>query len=198
MNQYKSTLPEGTCGNWKIEKFIVDPHSIEFLRCMLHGRPVTPGEYTRLVRGHSTIMSDTPSELRDLWPFKRALEQLKAERVLIHGLGLGIALNIALSSPSVRHIDVVEKSLDVLTLVKPFIATKPGMWLHFHNSDCLEKKWPKGTRWDVVWHDIWDNVPNEDDQPEITKLKRSFGNRCKWQGVWAEGLFRRYCSAVGI
>lgn len=66
MQQYKSTLPEGTCGNWKIERFTVDPQSIEYLRCMMHGRPVLPGQYTRLLRGNTTIMSDTASELNDL------------------------------------------------------------------------------------------------------------------------------------
>jgi hypothetical protein len=184
----KSNLPEGESGPWKIERFTIPKESIEGLRCFMQGRPVIPGEYTRLMRGHTVVMSDTPSEIRDLWPFAHALRQFKARRVLINGLGLGVALNIALSESSVALVDVVEADHHVMRLVQPFIHDARVQW---HLGDALSQDWPKGMRWDVVWHDIWDNIPNSDNLEQVTCLKRKYGRRCEWQGVWCESYARR-------
>lgn len=50
-------------------------------------------------------------------------------------------------------------------------------------GDCFTWKPEKGARWDVVWHDVWDNICT-DNLPEMTKLHRRFGRRCDWQGSW--------------
>jgi len=59
-----------------------------------------------------------------------------------------------------------------------------------HLADAYEIRWPVGTRWDVVWHDVWQNISG-DNVPEMAKLKRSYGRRADWQGCWAERECRR-------
>ena len=57
--------------NWSIEHFAVSEEQshLDLLRSMGRGgRYVPPGRYMRLVRGDETIMSNTPSEMRDLSP----------------------------------------------------------------------------------------------------------------------------------
>lgn len=180
-------IPEATSGSWRVERFEIPKFSIEGLRLAMKGRPASPGTYTRLMRGGTLVMSNTPAELDDLHPLFHAIGCLPTQRVLINGLGLGVAL-LGVLQMKVSHIDVVEQSEDVLSLVSPHYKDER---VTFHHADALTKTWPKGTRWDVVWHDIWDNVPNEDDLPTISKLKRAYGRRCHWQGVWCEQHARR-------
>lgn len=167
------------------------------------GRMVPTGLYTRLLifqKSHrhpdyphnklewETVMSDTPDEMND----HEDVILNATGRVLIHGLGLGCVLNCLLYKPDVTHIDVVEINLDVLELIMPFY--KAHRKVTFHHDSCVEKKWPKGTRWNYVWHDIWStissaNLRNSDEyDPEhgisYEKLHRMFGHRCDRQGAW--------------
>lgn len=186
----KVNIPEGTSGDWRVQKFEVDcDNSIEAFRLALKGRPITSGTYTKLTHHGSVIMSDTPAECRDLWPLVRAVNQMQPERVLLNGLGLGVAVLCILPCASIKRIDIVEMSTDVMWLVARHLPEKQRITIHIH--DAYTKEWPKGERWDIVWHDIWDNIPNEDDAGDITRLKRKYGHRCQWQGVWAEKEHKR-------
>lgn len=175
-------MPENESGKWRVEHFEVK-RNVETFRAAMIGRPIPEGTYTRLMHGDTVVMSDTPAEVRDCYGVFIELRKPEVKRVLIHGLGLGMVLQFALSQKHVKHVDVVELSSDVLALVGPSYQDKR---VNFINADCLRYQWPKGSRWDVVWHDIWNNMPNSDDLPTIAKLKRSFGQRTKWQGVWCE------------
>jgi len=59
-------------------------------------------------------------------------------------------------------------------------------------DDCFTWKPPKGERWNVVWHDVWDTICT-DNLPEMSKMHRRFGRRCDWQGSWCRErlLFER-------
>lgn len=173
-------LPVATIGRWEIERFSVS-ESQSKLSIITHRTFVRPGDYTRLVLGRSsTVMSDTHDEYMDHYELIREA----TGRVLIHGLGLGCALRSVLSKPDVEHVDVVEREQVVLDLVSPtFLRAFGDERVTFHCADAFEKTWPTGTRWNVVWHDIWTNICT-DDLGEHAKLLRSYGRRADWQGAW--------------
>ena len=62
-------VPEGKSGNWRVERFTVDPKGASFhnLREMINGRGrgIEEGEYTKLMRGNTLVMSDVPAEIAE-------------------------------------------------------------------------------------------------------------------------------------
>lgn len=184
-------LPEGELDGIKVERFEIERNSLTYMRSLIRdgNRAVRPGTYTRLVRDGSLWMSDTPAERRDhyepLWP----MWQYDAKRVLINGLGLGMIVNAALALPSVEHIDVVELDPRVAKLVGSHYESDR---VTIHVADAYEqmKLWPRGTRWDVGWSDIWANM-SEDNLPEMARLNRSYGRRCDWHACWGQRLIQQ-------
>lgn len=187
----KVSVPEGRSGSWTVERFTVDGKDVECLRLSMAGRSLPPGTYTRLMRGGSLVMSDTPAEWRDhIGPINRASKP-EARTVLLHGLGIGMVLGAILRFPHITSVDVVEKSEDVLRLVGPTYASDARLSLH--HGDAMTHPWPAGKRWDVVWHDIWDDIC-ADNWPDIHRLHRRFGRRSGWQGSWS----RAWMEAHGV
>lgn len=186
------TVPEGTSGAVKIERFTVSEASSRLFNLNCHGRPISPGTYTRLLRNGSVWMSDTPAERFDhLGAVNRAQSAAKngRVRVLINGLGLGMVLQAMLAIPEVEHVDVVELDADVIALVGPHYQAMAGERLTIHHADAFTKTWPRGTAWDVVWHDIWLDV-TAGNLPEMGTLKRKYARRAGWQGCWAQAECR--------
>lgn len=176
----KVSVPEGRSGAWSVERFTVNPDQSRFdaIRALTRGsrRYVRPGTYTRLMRGAQVVMSDTPDEMSDhIEPVRRATGS-----VLINGLGLGMVLNAVLKA-SITDVTVVEKSEDVIRLVAQHYTTDPRVTIVC--ADALEFQPPKGKRYDVVWHDIWDNICS-DNLDEMITLHRKYGRRAAWQGSW--------------
>jgi len=145
----------------------------------LGGREVTPGTYKRLMRNEETIMSNTPAEIDDLLEFIYAVKK-HGTNVLINGLGLGVALTAVLKNEKVQSVTVVELSQDVIDLVGPTYKDPRVEIIH---ADALKFTPPKNKRYSHVWHDIWDNIC-EDNLPDMHKLHRKYGRRCDWQGSW--------------
>ena len=192
--KYKVNIPEGQSGPWSIEKFTVSKSDAEFdrIRAMVSGRYVPEGTYTKLSRGRCVIMSDTPDEIRDhIGPIYEA--EHAGGNVLINGLGLGMVTSAILKFEKVDKVTVVEKSEDVISLVAPHIAHPK---LEVVNADAFEYKPPKGIRYSVVWHDIWDNLC-ADNLPEMSKLHRKYGRRCDWQGSWGKEYIKRQMRVRG-
>jgi hypothetical protein len=187
-------IPEGSSGDWRIERFTVSEEQAKFdaMRGAFHGGRYCPaGTYTRLMRGTGwqgmCVMSDTPDELRDLYK----LYHLRGGRVLVTGLGLGCAVQMLLAKPEIEHVDVVEISKNVIDLVAwHLIAHHPGRLTIMH-ADAFTWMPPKGVRYTGAWHDIWDNIC-ADNLPQMTKLKRHYGRRTDWQGCWCEYQCRRH------
>ena len=192
LEEYKVDVPEGRVGPWAIERFTVPKEpNIEMMRLALAGRPVPPGEYTRLTHDRrGVIMSDTPAEIRDHSGFfgrlRARFSDVKPRRVLIHGLGMGMALRYALLQDHVEHVDVVEIDADVIALVGPHYADDR---LTIHHGDALDFRFPPGTTWDLAWHDIWDEI-SADNLAQIARLKRRYGRRVDWQAAWCEWQMR--------
>ena len=185
----KVGLAEATNGEWSIEKFTVPkpenaslPQRLAMLKHELTGRPVFPGEYTRLCYGSEIVMSDTPAEIEDHRAFLNVLE-ITGGRVLVNGLGLGMAIKGALAIGA-SHVDVVEIDPKLIALVAP---SYDDARVRIHEGDALSFKWEPNTAWDVVWHDIWPTIC-DDNLPEMKRLHRMYGHRCRWQGSWGRDL----------
>lgn len=182
-------VPEGEYGACRVERFEVGRHDI---RNFHYGaRSAAPGTYTMLTRNGTLWMSDTSAERRDHIFAAHEIDS-RGGRVLIGGLGLGMILRVALLTPSVTHVDVVEINEDVIALVGPHyehLAAEKGIELVVHHADMYEIRWEKGTRWDVGWFDIWPNLC-EDNLVEMGKLGRSYGRRCDWTGYWGKELLQ--------
>jgi hypothetical protein len=178
VEDFKVNWPEGKRGEWSVERFTVELDLIN-LRHMRDGRGCFPGQYTRLHHSkYGVVMSDTTAEAMD---HCMAIEKAKG-RVLVHGLGLGCFLQSILKKKEVRHVDVVEIDEDIISLISPNFKDDRVI---FYHANAFVKKWPTSTKWDVVWHDIWPHICS-DNLKEMSKLKRKFGKRCKWQGCWSE------------
>jgi hypothetical protein len=178
------TIPEGKSGKWSVVRYTVTRadlgiYNLRLIRDRQAQRILPPGTYTRLQRGGACVMSDTPAESHE---HARLLRAAKG-RILLNGLGLGFCLAAILRKPGVDAVTVIEKSADVLALVQPHITDPRVTIVH---ADALEWRPAKGVRFDVVWHDIWTDVLNSDDKPEVTKLRRAYGPRCDWQSCWSE------------
>jgi len=179
-------VPEGQSGDWRIEKFTVDPQGESFhnLRDSLKGggRGIVAGEYTKLMRGNTLVMSDTPAEIADHSYFVRSRAK---GHVLINGLGIGWVIEALLQKPEVKTITVIEKSPDVIKLVAKHYEDKcpkdKKLWIL--QGDALDYKAPRGKKYDAVWHDIWDHIC-ADNLEDMHKLHRKYGRRSVWQGSW--------------
>jgi hypothetical protein len=184
-------IQPGERGPWKVERFTVRPidMAIQASGIFSTGRYVPPGDYTRLTRRGAVIMSDTPDELYDL----AAILRHGAGHVLIHGLGLGCVVKAMLAKPGVRHVTVLDIDQDVIDLIGPYYA---GPRCDIIRGDALTHEWPKGQRWDCVWHDIWPTLCT-DDLREHARLRRRFGGRCGWQGSWGYHLLRSWRRRTG-
>ncbi len=187
-------IPEGVCGIWKVEKFnfpekdMTRLNNPEVMLYSMASRPIPPGTYTRLMRwsnmnagtGWKVIMSDTPPEIKDHYKVLSEA-QIRGGRVLINGLGLGMVLKGVLSFPNVTHVDVVEFSPDVIRLTAPTYINDSRLTIH--QGDAYKIQWPEGMHWNVVWHDIWDDI-RPANLPEMKLLHQKYEGLCDWQDSW--------------
>ena len=183
-------VPEGRSGSWAVEKFTVSTEDAKFdemrSRCQaMQGRPYRPvpaGTYTKLTRGGQIVMSDTPSELRDLRePVQRATEG----HILINGVGLGVVLQAILENPKVEHLTAIEISKDVIALVIPHWHSRYGDRLTVIQADAFAYRPLRGQTYQVVWHDVWDAICT-DNLAAMRRLHTKYAKRCEWQGSWCK------------
>lgn len=182
-------VPDGISRDWTVDTFTVSEEDAkrDALRCLFnfcYARKVPAGTYKRLRCDGVTVMSNTPAECTDHYqPIQRA-----CGRVLINGLGLGVVLGAMLAKDCVTHVTVIEQSEDVIALVAPTFTTDGRVKIIC--ADAYTWQPPRGIRYDVVWHDIWDTLC-EDNLPEMAKLHRKYGRRCDWQGSWGKEFCKR-------
>lgn len=179
-------VPEGKSGDWEVARFETDPFHLAIHNLTQPLRRMEPGTYTRLTHRGDVVMSDTPAELRDLYPLCRHLKG----QMLFHGLGLGVAIQGALDQSAVSHVTVVEISQCVIALVGEHYLRRYGDRLRIINADAFTWQPPKGIRYDAVWHDIWPTICG-DHWPEMNTLHRRYGCRCEWQGAWCRSETKR-------
>lgn len=184
-------IPDGKSGDWKVSTFKVskeDAKSFNMRACFQPGcRTIEAGTYKKLTRNGQIIMSNTPAEIEDHRYF--IYKAKKSEYILINGLGLGVALTEILKSDIVKHVTIIEKSEDVIKLVGGTFSNDKRILII--NADAFEYKPESFHKFDVVWHDIWDNICS-DNLPEMTKLYRKYERKTDWQRSWAKELCKQY------
>ncbi len=187
----KVQVPEAEGTRWAVRRFEVGKQDADFTNMRLSLQPggvsrfINPGRYTGLYRldgkHESIVMSDTRAEVIDhLWPWREARD--RGGRVLIHGLGLGMFLGMILRLDNVTEVTVVEVSKEVIELVGPTYTKDPRVTIM--HGDALTWQPPVGSRWSVVWHEIWDTICR-DNWEEMKMLHRRFGSRSDWQSSWS-------------
>lgn len=179
-------VPEGRRGPWEISRFTIGENEAawERIQAIKSGRYVPMGTYTRLLHDRrGVVMSDTPDEIRD-----HLTAVIKARgHVLLNGLGLGMVLGAVLRRPEVERVTAIEIDPDVIALVGPTYANGR---VEIIQADAYAYQPPRGVRYGMVWHDIWDSIC-ADNLIGMSKLKRKYGHRADWQGCWAEYQCRR-------
>lgn len=185
-------LPNGKSGPWSIKRFTITKKDADGfnLGMIMNGsgaRQVRPGEYVELRhQKRGVIMSNTQAEINDHYePYSKA-EGL----CLIHGLGLGMITAACLRKDTVERVTVVERDEDVIKLVAPHITKEWGARFEIVQGNSLDWHPPRGVRYNMVWHDIWDAI-SCDNKPEMSKLHRRYGKRCEWQGSWGKWEIER-------
>lgn len=198
----KANIPEGRVGDFSIEHFEIKRDDAIVALFSYRNRVPGPGKYTKLVENGMCWMSDTYAELRD-----HHEPVLKARgHCLVTGLGLGIVANAMARRDAVTRVTVIERAPEVIALVKDHLHEKVDViradateWkpprrdvVLYGGSDSCDKTefahiglapapqyWPEW--FGAVWHDIWPSICS-DNLEIMTKLKRRYGRRARWQG----------------
>lgn len=177
-------IPEGEHGTARVVHDT--PDEFTRLRARWSGMPLYADKYTRLLIGNTLWMTDAEFECRSNFGFV-----LNARGdVLIAGLGLGLILQPLIDSPKVDSITVIERSPDVITLISPHY---PSSKLAIVEAD-VHLWTPPKKAFDVIYFDIWPDVPNSDNREEITTLKKRYRAGLKKGGrsfAWCEERTRR-------
>jgi len=184
MRQIEIQVPDGVCGDYRVETFTVSKNDSRFTSYRPNGY-VPAGTYKRLMRGCQLVMSNTPIEVDS----NRVFISWAKGKVLINGLGLGMVLTEIFKKEEVTEVTVVEISEEVINLVGTSFKDDPRV--NIIHADALEYKPPKGKRFDCVWHDIWDNIC-VDNLSEMSTLHRRYGRRTDWQESWQKDLCKYY------
>lgn len=196
---FRVEVPEGKQGLYEIKRVETSKRQAEVDNIVAYvmktDRYTKPGIYTQLIRygalgnpdNKAIVMTDHPCEVADhaaLVAYAEAHAPL--ERVLINGLGIGVAIDLL--APFVQRFTIVELSASVIRLVAPYYQERYPGKIDIVHHDALTYRPPKGARYNAVFHDIWDFIsPNN--LAEMRHLQRRYGRLCDWQESWA----RVYC-----
>lgn len=182
-------VPTGELNGVKVSNFDIPRNDLRnVMEALKTGRGTVPGRYVKLVVDGRLWMSDTDAEYADHRPAINRLHRPGVRRVLITGLGLGLVLQAALDNPEVEHIDVIEIDQRVIDLVGAHYEKDPRVTIV--HADAYTHEWPRGTKWDVAWHDIWPDLSG-DNIAEMDTLKARYRSRAGWQGFWGRALLLR-------
>lgn len=186
MRKVELNLQSGVSGAWKVARYTVTPQGAKMhnLREIFNGRNrfINAGEYWGLFRNGKIIMSNTPAEINDHYPFIKKAQG----KVLIGGLGLGMVLKCLLEKPDVTKVVIVEQSPDVIKLVAPAYTNDPRVTIV--NSDIFA--YTPTERYNCAWFDIWDDISG-DEYPEMKRLHRKFGRYVGWSDSWCRKQSKR-------
>jgi hypothetical protein len=194
MHRLRYRGPDFDTAGVRVRRFEVKPEAEQNLdEFLLHlhyagvGRECEPGLYARLDVDGKLWMSDTTAERRDhLMPVAMA-DMHPNGRGLVNGLGLGCVVGAMLDV--LEHVDVVEIDPRIQVTIGRWLKNTYGDRVDVWLGDAYAIAWPKGMRWDVVWHDIWPELSSSN-LAGMTTLHRRYGSRCDWQGSWGQQFCR--------
>lgn len=190
--KYKVNWKPVRKGKWTLEHGNIPLRCYERLHHVCDGavpsldRDCGHGPTTVLKHDGQVWMSDTRAEILEHSPLINWLfwcqEVTQRPRVLINGLGLGMAVNAALIH-NAAHVDVVEIDQEVIDIIGPNFEGKP---VTIHHGDALTIEWPEDQLgWDLAWHDIWP-VISEDNLEQMEALEEKYAELADWQASWAQ------------
>lgn len=159
---YRSSVPLGKSGDWSVQT-VFDDH----------------GQGVGLFCGDLNWMVDKPEEIATMM-FAVDEARSRGGQILKLGLGLGCFVDLALESPAVERITVIELSPDVLALTGSTMA-RHGERVRIIQAD--GRTWRPDLRFTVGYHDIWPD-PRGQDKAEVNAVIDHFAPWCDWQGVW--------------
>jgi len=181
LHEYRINIPEGKSGDWYVKRYsyseadITDKHrdypydkkyipftGITYTKlCVDPPLPMpAPPEALKLcptatAQSPSVIMSDEPYEVASLIPFM----EVAYGKVLITGLGLGVALSMLAPKEAVTHITVIENSSDVIKLTGTYWKACLGDRLRIVEMDAY--LWDSDEEFDCAFHDMIDTMENK-------------------------------------
>jgi hypothetical protein len=198
LREYLEEIPNGDFGNWHIDSAELSEMRSEIDKLKLLHSPfsfpetyVPSGWYKRLITldTKEVMMSNTWAEIGGHYElFANA-----HGRVLINGLGLGIAAWVIDKIPEVDEVIVQEIDPKIIKWMESAI------WEHTTKVEIFQGDAWKGIeddriRFDYIWHDIWPNYCSDNIQEfrdmrctyleHIKNPKRAF----ECQGCWSEEL----------
>ena len=176
-------VPERQVGTAKIVHD--SPDSLVRLRAQMHGQPLRLDKYTRLFIGREVWMTDAEYERRTNIGVVSAAQG----NVLVAGLGIGMILVPILKKSEVQHVTVIERSQDVIDLVAPHFNSPK---LTVICADIYTWKPPKGSKWDVIYFDIWPNIC-ADNLKSMAKLHMKYGRYLqgkRWMNSWCKDALK--------
>ena len=183
-------IPDKKVGDYEVSSFYVSDvdESITRLRAALNikdrpfeaDRYVEEGTYKKLTYKNQILMTDTRTEI-----LEHEILLRQEGKVLLHGLGLGVALMMLLSRPKVTHVTVVEIAAPVINMVVPiFRDLYESRRFTVIHGDAFSWKPRRSDHWDFVWHDIWNTI-SVDNFTEMEKLRKRFLKYSHRQGAWS-------------
>jgi len=161
-------IPPGQKGDVTITHFEMT-RSDTLMSMMSHEAGLTmcpEGKYVRMHISKQLVMSDTRME----YVTNNEFAYRANGDVLVAGLGIGFIIVPLLSKTEVSRVFVVERSMDVIDLVYPYIKNEK---LHVICADVHEWRPKKGVKFDTIYFDIWHRICG-DNLPEMAKLHQSF------------------------
>jgi len=171
-------VPEGKHGIASVEHFEVSESAARF-SSLRRGGYVPEGRYAKLKVNGCLMMSDTSMEHRTNW----GVVHEARGNVLIAGLGLGMILHPILAKPEVLSVTVVEKYPDVIALIGPTVRHRK---LTIVEGDIYEWKPAKGTKYDVLYFDIWAEQSTDclEDMRKLHMRFRPYKVKEGWMESW--------------
>lgn len=121
--------------------------------------------------------------LQELWQCDQAVGKLRG-RVLIGGLGLGVATTLASYSPKISSICTIEKNKHIVSLVWPHLRTECGNCCIDDLYSYLAHVVPSD--YDSAFLDIWRGTGEFTWKEHVVPLRRLCRNRIKKVFCWQE------------
>jgi hypothetical protein len=194
-------LPEASAGDFRIAHEYLKPENgvvalVSGRESFLTGRRAVGLKLTEPLKIHTLIqrdpgkkmdrvwMSDEPQELRQMAEWIR--DTKPAGHVLVGGLGLGVVATWLAQSDMVDQITVVEKSPEVIELVRPHQMGYDVVCADIAEYLRTIEEWP----FDFAILDTWQGTSEATWWEEVMPLRRIIANSFGRQDVhcWAEDM----------
>lgn len=170
-----------------IEEFTVTESDAFYFneRCKLQGLPersIAPGTYVHLYdkRQEEVVMSNTPAEIHDHAEVCRKCQG----RVLMCGLGLGMALHQLCIEERVSEIVVIERESEIIDMLAPAFPEKKVTFVHGNAFKPTEIG--LDGEFDTMFFDIWSDITSQT-YSEMQKLSSLWK---PWQQARTRLFFR--------